>query len=64
MNIAPRYGKTEQGSHEYHLTGNYYACKMDKAWYVFERAGNTMQDTGFDFPTLRQCRQWAKKKEA
>ena len=60
--MTTRQGKTQTGSHEYHLAGNYYATRMcDNRWYIFEgKQGAGARDVGIDFLTLRACRQWAK----
>ena len=66
--MTSRHGKTETGSHEYHLGGNFFAVAMgsNAGWYIFEgQQGQGAQDTGVDFQTLRACRKWATtRKEA
>ena len=63
--MTTRQGKTQTGSHEYHVGGNYYATAMgnNAGWYIFEgKQGAGERDTGVDFKTLRACRQWAASK--
>jgi hypothetical protein len=49
--MTTRTGKTATGSHEYRLTGNYYATRMgDGSWYIFEKKGTQYHDTGHRLP--------------
>jgi hypothetical protein len=60
--MTTRTGKTATGSREYRLYANYYACRMGNGqWYIFAKEDGLMdRDTGLDYPTLRQCRRWAR----
>lgn len=55
-----RHGSVGVGRFEYTLSNGYVATRMgNNDFYIFREDG---LDTGFDFPTLRECRSWADRK--
>lgn len=53
-----RSGNKGVGTYEYTLSNGYVATRMgNNDFYIFTADGKT--DTGFDFPTLKECRSWA-----
>lgn len=55
--MKPREGKTGKGTHSYAGTEYAFTRMGDDRWYVFF-AG---KDTGHDFKTLKEAREWASK---
>jgi hypothetical protein len=57
-----RSGNKGVGTYEYDLANGYVATRMgNNDFYIFTLDGT---DTGFDFPTLRECRTWADRQAA